>query len=164
MEPLSVIAGVITTIVLPKVLDKASEEIGKKIGEKAFEKSGETIQLVKTTVQSKLEKAGTAGLLKRAEEKPTDQNVQILQGELVNQMEEDKEFATQLQQLIDQIQAQSPSLQVVLDTVRIKGSVNIGDVEQVSEGGSAEQVVGRNLGVEGDFKMGNITQKVQRNQ
>lgn len=164
MEPISVIAGIITTILLPKVLDKASEEIGKKVGEKAFEKIGETIQLVKTTVQNKLEKAGTAGLLKRAEEKPTDQNIQVLQGELVNQMEEDKEFATQLQQLTDQIQAQSPSLQVVLDTVRIKGSVEIGNVEQLSEGSSADQVVGRNLGVGGDLKLGNITQRVQREQ
>ena len=164
MEPFSVIAGVVTTIVLPKILEKASEEIGKKVGEKAVEKSSETLQLVKKTVQNKLEKAGTAGLLTRAEEKPTEQNVQTLQGELVNQMEEDKEFATQLQQLIDQIQAQSPSLQVVLDTVRIRGNVEVGAIEQVSEGGSAEQVVGRNLGVGGDFKMGDITQKVQRNQ
>ena len=164
MEPLSVIAGVITTVVLPKVLEKASEEIGKKVGEKAVEKSGETIQLVKRTVRNKLEKAGTVGLLKRAEEKPTERNVQILQGELVNQMEEDKEFSTQIQQLIDQIQAQSPSLQVVLDTVRIKGSVEIGDTEQVSKGGSAEQFGGRNLRVGGDFKMGDITQKVERNQ
>ncbi|MBD2230839.1 Fis family transcriptional regulator [Phormidium tenue] len=159
MEPFSVLAGVVTTIVLPKVLEKASEKIGEKIGEAAIEKSGETVQLVRKTVQNKLQSAGTSGLLKRAEEKPTEQNIQVLEGELVSQMEEDQRFAAQLQELIQQIQAQSPSIQVVLDTVRIKGSAEIGNIEQVSSHGSAEQVVGRNLGVEGDLKMGDITQK-----
>jgi hypothetical protein len=162
MEPFSVLAGVVTTIVLPKVLEKAGEKIGEKIGEAALEKSGETVQLVRKTVQEKLQGAGTSGLLKRAEEKPTEQNIQVLEGELVSQMEEDQGFAVQLQALIQQIQAQSPSLQVVLDTVRIKGSAEIGTIEQVSEGGAAEQVVGRNLGVGGDLKMGDVTQRIQK--
>jgi hypothetical protein len=164
MEPLSVLAGIVTSIVLPKLLEKAGETIGEKIGETAIEKSGETIQLVRKTVQDKLQSAGTSGLLKRAEEKPTEQNIQVLEGELVSQMEEDKEFAAQLEALIQQIQAQSPSLQVVLDTVRIKGSANIGNIEQMSECGAAEQVIGRNLGVEGDFEMGDVTQRIQRKQ
>lgn len=158
MEPFSMLAGFVTTIVLPKVLEKASE----KIGDAAIEKIGETVQLVRKTVQNKLQSAGTTGLLKRAEEKPTEQNIQVLEGELVSQMEEDKEFAAQLEVLIQQIQAQSPTLQVVLDTVRIKGSAKIGNVEQVSEDKSAEQIIGRNLGVEGDFEMGDVTQRIQK--
>ncbi len=162
MEPLSLLAGVVTTIVLPKVLEKASEKIGEKIGETALEKSSETVQLVRKKVQDKLQAAGTADLLKRAEEKPTEQNIQVLEGELVSEMKEDQGFAAQLQTLIQQIQAQSPSLQVVLDTVRIKGNAEIGKIEQVSEGGVAEQVVGRNLGVGGDLKMGDVTQRIQK--
>ncbi len=161
MEPFSVMAGVVTTIALPKVLEKASEKIGEKIGEAAVEKSSETVQLLRKTVQNRLQAAGTAGLLRRAEDKPTEQNIQVLEGELVSQMEEDKEFAAQLEELIQQIQSQSPTLQVVLDTVRIKGSARIGNIEQVSEGGETEQVIGRNLGVEGDFEMGNVTQRIQ---
>ena len=159
MDPLSMLAGVVTTIVLPKVLEKASEKVGEKIGEAAIEKSGETVHLVRETVQNKLQSAGTSGLLKRAEEKPTEQNIQVLEGELVSQMEEDQGFAAQLQELIQQIQAQAPSIQVVLDTVRIKGSAEVGNIEQLSSHGSTEQLVGCNLGVEGDLKMGNITQK-----
>ncbi|MUL37916.1 Fis family transcriptional regulator [Gloeocapsopsis dulcis] len=162
MEPFSVLASVVTTIILPKVLEKEGEKIGEKIGEAAIEKSGETIQLARKTVQDKLQAAGTAGLLKRAEEKPTEQNIQVLEGELISQMGEDKEFAAQLEALLQQIQAQSPTLQVVLDTVRIKGSAKIGNIEQVSEDRSAEQIIGRNLGVEGDFEMGDITQRVQK--
>ncbi len=159
MEPLSALAIAATTVLVPKVLEKAGEKIGEKIGDAAIEKSGKTIQLVRKTVLDKLQAEGTVGLLKRAEEKPTAQNIQVLEGELVSQMEEDQAFAAQLQELIQQIQAQSPSMQAVLDTVRIKGSAEIGNIEQVSEGGAAEQIVARNLGVGGDLKMGDITQK-----
>lgn len=159
MEPLSVLAGTAAAIVLPKVLEKAGETIGEKLGEAAIAKSSDTVQMVRRTVQEKLQESGTASLLKRAEEKPTTQNIQVLEGELVSQMEEDQAFAAQLQELIQQIQAQSPSIQAVLDTVRIKGSAEIGNIEQVSEGGAAEQIVARNLGVGGDLRMGDITQK-----
>ncbi len=160
MEPLlSMLGGAVTTLLLPKVLEKAGEAIGEKLGEAAIEKSGETVQLVRKTVEGKLQAAGTAGLLKRAEEKPTTQNIQVLEGELVNQMEEDRAFSEQLQALIQQLQAESPSLQVILDTVRIKGSAEIGNIEQVSETSGTEQIVGRNLGVGGDLKIGDITQK-----
>ncbi len=98
-------------------------------------------------------------MLKRAKEKPTAQNIQVLEGELVSQMEGDQTFAEQLQALIQQIQAKSPSLQVILDTVRVRGRVEIGNIEQVSETRDAEQIVGRNLGVGGDLKIGDITQK-----
>ncbi|MDC0834801.1 hypothetical protein POG22_17590 [Geitlerinema sp. CS-897] len=164
MDPLSVISEVVTTIILPNFLKKVSEKTGEEISENAIKKSGKTMQQVKRAVQNKLEQAGTLGLLKRAEKKPTEQNLQILQGELVNQMEEDREFANQIQQLIDQIQTHSPSLQIVLDTVRIKGSAEIGNVAQVSEDSSTEQIFGRNLGVGGDFMLGDITQKIQKNQ
>ncbi|MBE9114452.1 Fis family transcriptional regulator [Lusitaniella coriacea LEGE 07157] len=164
MEPFSMLAGFVTTMILPRVLEKAGEKIGEKLGEAAIENSGETIQLVRKTVQGKLQAAGTAGLLKRAEEKPTEQNIQVLEGELVNQMEESKEFAAQLEALIQQIQAQSPTVQLVLNTVRIKGSAKIGNIEQVSEYSAAEQILGRNLGVEGDFEMGDVIQKIQEKQ
>lgn len=159
MEPLSMLAEAVATVVLPKVFEKAIDTIGEKISEVAITKSSETVQAVRQAVQKRLQTAGTVGLLKRAEEKPTTQNIQVLEGELVNQMQEDQAFAAQLQNLIQQIRAQSPSIQVVLDTVRIKGSAEIGSIEQVSEGGAAEQVIGRNLGVAGDLKMGDITQK-----
>ncbi|MCL6433573.1 MAG: hypothetical protein K6T90_05040 [Leptolyngbyaceae cyanobacterium HOT.MB2.61] len=74
-------------------------------------------------------------------------------------MEGDQTFAEQLQALIQQIQAESPSLQVILDTVQISGSAEIGNIEQVSETSGAEQIVGRNLGVGGDLKIGDIKQK-----
>lgn len=162
MEPLSALGSIVTTIVLPKLLEKASEGVGEQIGKTAIEKSGEIIQRLKKAVQDKLEAAGTAGLLKRAEEKPEQQNLEILEKELVNQMQKDQEFATKLEELIQQIQAQSPSLQVALDEVKVKGSAEIGNIEQVSEGGSGEQVAGRNLDIGSDLKIGDVSQRNQR--
>lgn len=99
VEPLSVVAGAVTTLILPKVLEK----VGEKIGEAAWEKSGQAIQTARETVQSKLQVAGTGGLLVRAETNPTEANMQVLQAELVSQMETDQEFAAQLQELVNQI-------------------------------------------------------------
>jgi len=160
MEPLSLLVGAVTTYIIPKALEK----VGEKVGETALAKSSEAIQATRKVVQAKLKSTGTDGVLAIAEANPTETNVKVLETILLNQMQNDQDFAACLQELIGQIQAQSPSLQIVLDTVRIKGSVEIGNVEQLSEGSSVEQVVGRNLGVGGDLKLGDITQKVQRAQ
>lgn len=155
IDLLSAVAGAVTTFILPKALEK----VGEKIGEAALEKSGAAIKATRETVQAKLQAAGTAGLLARAEEKPTKSNVQLLQAELVSQMEEDQAFAARLQELVNQIQSQSPSLQVIGDGLRT-GKVELGNVKQVSEGqGSAKQLMGRNWNIEGDVKIGDISQE-----
>jgi len=155
VEPLSLLAGAVTTYIIPKALEK----VGEKVGEAALAKSGEAIQATRNVVQAKLKSTHTDGVLTIAEAEPTEPNLKMLETILLGQMNQDPNFAAQLRALIQQIQAQSPALQVVLDTVRIKGNAEIGDIEQVSETGTAEQIVGRNLGVGGDLKLGNVTQK-----
>ncbi|MEA5452822.1 Fis family transcriptional regulator [Leptolyngbya sp. CCNP1308] len=155
VEPLSLLAGAITTYVVPKALEK----VGEKVGEAALAKSGAAIQATRRAVQDKLTATQTAGVLAIAEAEPTDANLKLLETVLLTQMRQDQLFAEQLQALNQQIQAQSPGLQAVLDTVRVRGNVEVGNVEQVSETGVAEQIVGRNLGVGGDLKIGDITQK-----
>ncbi len=158
VEPLSLLVGAVTTYIIPKALEK----VGEKVGEAALAQSSQAIQATRKVVQEKLKATNTNGVLAMAEAEPTETNVKMLETILLSQMKNDPDFTTRLQGLIDQIQAQSPSLQIVLDTVRIKGSAEIGNVEQMSEGGSAEQVIGRNLGVEGDFKMDDVTQRIQK--
>ncbi len=155
VEPLSLLAGAITTYIIPKALEKA----GEKIGEAALAKSGAAIQATRKAVQAKLTATQTAGVLAIAEAEPTETNLKLLETVLLNQMQQDQSFAEQLQALNQQIQAQTPGLQAVLDTVRVRGNVEVGDVEQISETGMTEQIVGRNLGVGGDLKIGDITQK-----
>lgn len=157
MEPLSILAGAVTTYILPKALEK----VGEKVGEAALAKSGEAIQATRRTVQKKLQATNTHGVLTLAESDPTEVNVEILKTVLLSQMKNDQTFTSQLQTLINQIQAQSPALQAVLDEVRIKGNVELGNIKQTSVSKSVQQVVGRNLGVGGDFKAGDITQEIR---
>ncbi len=157
-EPLSVsvVAGIVATVILPKVLDT----VGDKIGEAVWEKSGELIQTTREFVQTKLQTTGTGGLLARAEANPTEANVQVLEAELVSQMEEDREFAARLQELVNQIQSESPAVQVILDKLRIRGKLDIGSITQIKEGQtSAKQLLGRDWQVGSDAKVGDITQE-----
>jgi predicted RNA-binding protein Jag len=156
VDPLSAVAGAVTTYILPEALKK----VGGKIGEAALEKSEAALIAARKTVLAKLQAAGTAGLLTRAEAQPTQANVQVLQAEIVSQMEADQRFAAQLQELVNQIQSQSPTLQVILDELRVEGKLEMGNVQQVNEGqGSTQQVIGRNWQVEGDAKIGDISQE-----
>ena len=155
IEPLSLLAGAVTTYIVPKALEK----VGEKVGEAALTKSGAAIQATRKAVQDKLTETQTAGVLAITETEPTETNLRLLETVLLTQMQQDQQFAEQLQALSQQIQAQTPGLQAVLDTVRVRGNVGVGNIEQVSETGAAEQIVGRNLGVVGDLKIGDITQK-----
>ncbi|MBD2616324.1 Fis family transcriptional regulator [Nostoc punctiforme FACHB-252] len=156
IDPVSVVAGVVTTVLLPKALEK----VGEKIGETTWDKSTEAIQIVRETVQAKLQTAGTAGLLTRVEANPNEANTQVLQAEIVTQMQEDQDFATKLQELVKKMQSQSPSVQVILEELRVRGKVEIGNIKQVNEGQSnAKQTFGKNWQVGGDVKVGDVTQE-----
>lgn len=156
VELLSVVAGVVTTVILPKALEK----VGEKIGETVWDKTGEVIQSVRETVQVKLQSVGTAGLLTRAQANPNQINMQVLQAEIVTQMEEDKDFATKLQELVKQMQSQSSTVQVILDELQVTGKVEIGNIKQVNEQqNNGQQTFGKNWHVGGDIKIGDVTQE-----
>lgn len=152
MIDISVIAGAITCLILPK----AAEKIGEKLGEVTLNKGGEAIQAARQAVQAKLEDANSANLLKRAEEKPTDHNIKLLEAELIGQMEDDQEFAKQLQDFVQQIQARSSSFQMFLDGLRAE-TFELGKLKQTNENThSSEQIVGRNWGVK-NVKIEDVT-------
>lgn len=153
MEPFSLLAGAITQYVVPKVLNK----IGDQVGEVALAKSKASIEAVHKAVQKKMKATNTNGVLAQAQVEPTEANIQVLETVLAGQIKADPMFAQQLQALLDEIEARSPKLQSVLENVRVKGSAEVGDVKQSSS--SATQIVGRNLGVGGDLKIGNISQE-----
>jgi hypothetical protein len=154
IAPLSVLAQAVVTFIIPKAL----ERVGEMIGESAFLKSKETIQATRDVVQNKLKSTNTDGILAMAEADPSETNIQMLQTVLVSQMKTDEAFASQIETLLQEIKKQSPSAQVVLNSARIQGSVEVGNVNQSGSQGSGEQVFGRDLEVGGDFKAGDISQ------
>jgi hypothetical protein len=154
IDPLSMVAGVVTTIILPKALEK----LGEKVGETAWDKSGEAIQSVRETVQAKLQAAGTAGLLTRAEANPTEANTQVLQAEIVTHLKEDQDFATKLQECVKQMQSRSSTIQFILEELRVRGKLEIGNIKVVIEGqNNAHLIVAKNWHVGGDAKVGDIS-------
>lgn len=155
MEPILLIAGAISQYVLPKALEK----IGEKFGEAAIAKSSKSIQSVRKIVEEKMRATNTEIVLTQAQKQPTEANIKVLETVLAGQMATDQAFSQQLQALLEEIGAQSPQLQQsVLENVRIKGNAEVGNVKQTASG-SAQQVIAQNLGVGGDFKIGDITQE-----
>ena len=59
VEPLSLLAGAVTTYIIPKALEK----VGEKVGEAVLAKSGEAIQATRNVVQAKLKSTHTDGVL-----------------------------------------------------------------------------------------------------
>lgn len=45
-------------------------------------------------------------------------------------MESDQDFATKLQELIKQLQPQPPAIQVVLEELRVRSKVEVGNIQQ----------------------------------
>lgn len=98
MEPTTAIASVIATYILPE----AFKEGGKALGKGASEK---VIQLI-NTIQEKFTASGIVGLLTRAEENPTKDNIKKVEGELETQMQEDDNFANTLKELVKLLQSE----------------------------------------------------------
>jgi hypothetical protein len=156
IDPLSLLAQGVITFIIPKALEK----MGEMVGETAFLKSKETISATRDAVQKKLKSTNTDGILTMAEADPSEGNLQVLETVLLTQMKTDEVFASQLRALFEEIQAQSPSSQVILDTIRVRGSVEVGNVEQIGDKSGGEQVFGRNIVAGENFKVGDITQKI----
>lgn len=91
-----------------------------------FEKGGADLM---NAIREKLKQQGTDGLLKRAENQPTERNVQILEAELVTQIDEDKEFEKKVRELVEQLKKEG----VIPDNNPAPGSVTqtftIGDIK-----------------------------------
>lgn len=151
---LTAISTAVTTVIIPKAI----EAVGKKVGDTAFDKSGEGILAIRKAVQDKLTAVGTHVLLKRAEEKPSEGNRQVLQAELVSQMEDDEAFAKRLQELVEQLKPDIPELQSILDNAQIEGELEMGEIEIKNEGKPhGKQSIGKNLKVGQNAKFGNIS-------
>ncbi|MBW4475005.1 MAG: Fis family transcriptional regulator [Stenomitos rutilans HA7619-LM2] len=152
VDPVSVIVGAITSLILPK----AAEKFGEKLGDVTLEKSAALVQAARQAVHNKLEKSNSVGLLTRAEEKPTEHNIRVLEAEIIGQVEDDPQFAAQLEALVDQASRQSSSFQIFLDGLRAK-TLELDKLSQVSEGkDKSEQIGGRNWQVQ-NVKIGDVS-------
>ncbi|MDZ8106043.1 MAG: hypothetical protein RM338_10545 [Nostoc sp. DedQUE12a] len=152
MEPVSLTAAAIATLIFSEALKEGGKTLGQGI-------SQQLTQLL-NAIRQKFQAAGTEGILKRAEENPTEKNQAKFQDELETQMEEDEAFAKQLQALMTQLQANETVKQIVLKGVTVKGKATVGDInlEAAREGAvNQEAVVDSEFG--DDLNLGDVNFK-----
>lgn len=151
MEPITVIATTIATL----FFSEAAKEGGKSLGTGI---SRLVNQLV-VAVRNRFKAAGTEGLLARAEKQPIAANVTLVEAELVAQMEEDREFAAQLQELLMQLEAAGVVRQVMASGIEVAGDLEAEDLSQkASRGGSVEQEMLTDVKAE-NIRLGNLSQE-----
>ena len=151
MEPITVVAATIATL----FFSEAAKEGGKSLGAGISKLVSQLI----TTVRNKFKAAGTEGLLTRTEKQPTEANIAVVQGELVAQMEEDREFATQLQELLAQLEDAGVVRQVMASGIEVVGDLEAEDMSQkANRGGSVEQEMLTNVKAR-NIRLGNLSQE-----
>jgi hypothetical protein len=151
MEPITAVAAAIAIL----FFSEAAKEGGKSLGAGASKLVSQLIM----TVRNKFKAAGTEGLLARTEKQPTEANMTLVQGELVAQMEEDGDFATQLQELLAQLEAAGVVRQVMASGIEVAGDLEAEDMSQkASRGGSVEQEMLTNVNAQ-NIRLGNLSQE-----
>jgi hypothetical protein len=151
MEPITVVAATIATL----FFSEAAKEGGKSLGTGA----SKLVSQLMTTVRNKFRAAGTEGLLARTENQPTEANMTLVQGELVAQMKEDGEFATQLQELLSRLEAAGVVRQVMASGIEVAGDLEAGDMSQkANRSGSVEQEMLTNVKAQ-NIRLGNLSQE-----
>ncbi|MGK7942152.1 MAG: hypothetical protein AB4062_18740 [Crocosphaera sp.] len=158
MEPITTIATTITTLIFGEALKEGGKRLGKS--------SSEKIAQLTTVIRERFKKSGTEGLLIRAEKKPTDSNIAIVEGELVTQMSDDDDgevFVQQLKEQLKQLEQLGITRNVMLTGIKGKKLELEGDLTQeATKGGSVEQIMASDLEIDGEIKIrGNLTQKTK---
>jgi hypothetical protein len=152
MEPITAVASAVVTLLFSEAFKEGGKALGKGV-------SDQVAQLI-STIHQKFQRAGTEGLIVRAEKQPTESNIAMVEAELVTQMEDDKTFANQLEKLIEQLERTGITRQVLASGIEAS-KVEVGDMTQkAKQGRSVDQIMGSNLKVDGDVKFGDLNQEV----
>lgn len=151
MEPITLTAATIATLFFSEVAKEGGKSLGTGVSK--------TVSQLVTAVRNKFKAAGTEGLLARAEKQPTEPNVNLVKAELVAQMEEDEEFATELKTLLAQLEAAGVVRQGMVEEIEIAGDLEAETMTQeTSWGNSVEQEMVKKVKAQ-NIKLGNLRQK-----
>jgi hypothetical protein len=150
MEPVTLAVTVATLF-----FSEAVKEGGKTLGKSVSDLAGKLLQ----TVRAKFKDAGTEGLLTRAEHDPTPTNITKVHDELATQMAEDDSYASQLQDLVAQLEAAGVVRQVMASNLKVEETLKAQSMTQ--EASSGKDVDQRMLtGVEAkNIELGEAKQK-----
>ncbi|MGH7999096.1 MAG: hypothetical protein ACREPR_06625 [Brasilonema sp.] len=149
-EPLT--AAVIVSLFFSEAIKEAGKALTKGVTD--------TFAQLVNTIREKFKAEGTEGLLKRAENEPTEKNKEKLQDELQTQMDADEVFTNKLKELVQQLQAQDEKIrQVVLSEIELTGDLKAKDISQkATRGGSVEQEMVKGVKAT-NIDLGNLNQE-----
>ena len=133
------------------IFNKAIEKGGENLGEAVSKKIGELLDFVR----AKFQQEDVEGKLLKAQKEPSDKNKDRFTQELEIQMEDDKEFASKLKTLIDEIKSNEKANTIFFKGMNIKGSAKLGKLDLKSKGGNMEAVTDSEIG--GDFTMDDVS-------
>ena len=149
-EPLT--AAVIVSLFFSEAIKEGGKALTKGVTD--------TFAQLVNTIREKFKAEGMEGLLKRAENDPTEKNKEKLQDELQTQMDADKAFAQKLKELVQLLQAQDERIrQVVLSEIELTGDLKAKDIKQkATRDGSVEQEMVKGVKAQ-NIDLGNLNQE-----
>lgn len=151
MEPITVVASTIVTLLFSEAFKEGGKALGKGV-------SDQLAQLI-SIIHQRFQRSGIEGLLIRAEKQPTESNVAIVEAELVTQMTDDETFTSQLEKLVREFEQAGITRQVMVNGIKANNIEIDIMTQKANKGRSVDQVMGTNLEVGGDVKFGNLTQE-----
>ena len=146
MEPITLTATAIANIIFSKALETSGENLGEAV-------SHEIGQLL-NFIRDKFQQESVEGKLLKAQDDPSEKNQDRFKRELVDLMEDDENFANQLQTLIEKIKSDAKANTIFFKGMNIKGNAQLGNVDLKSQGGNMSAVTDSEIG--GDFTMGDV--------
>lgn len=143
MEPLEILAGT----VLALILKEASKESGKALGKSASELISQLRQILWEKIIKK-------------DKLPSAMEPEVLEGEILEVLQEDSSLAEQAQLVINIIQPDETANQVIVEYAKAK-NITLERVKQVriNSGSKIKQALISNADVEGDIKISDATQE-----
>ena len=154
MEPTSLTAAAIATL----VLTKAFEKTGEKLGERVLDLSGKLFALLKKkqpTIASEIELAQQEPLI-------------LGQAQLISAVETAARADPEVEQAVEAFAVEvKPQLsssvirQIMASGIASRGNLKVGDLTQktTQANSNVEQVMASDLDVEGNIELGNLTQE-----
>ncbi|KAB8318271.1 hypothetical protein SD81_017120 [Tolypothrix campylonemoides VB511288] len=149
-EPLT--AAVIVSLFFSEAIKEGGKALTKGVTD--------TFAQLVNTIREKFRAEGMEGLLKRAENDPTQKNKEKLQDELQTQMDADEAFTSKLKELVQQLKAQDERIrQVVLSEIELTGDLKAKDIKQkATRDGSVEQEMVKGVKAQ-NIDLGNLNQE-----
>lgn len=152
MDPITLVASVVSGLLV-----EAIKEGGKVL----TKNSPKPLQYIVKSIGEKLQMAGTSGLLERLENNPNPRNIEILEGEILEQMNSDESFLVEIRGFLEQLKTEQKGflhIQKVISDIENVENIQIGDIQQVSNASSSKLIIAEKIKDGVNIKIGNVTQ------